>query len=194
MMNVRRPWVPAWQQGPLRSRKWSMSSLRPRRGGGGPGQGAPVWLSSWHTLRWSWPTWVSSFSKCTGTLGSMAFATLGHRGGPGTWEALQVLTERSLGEGNGNHTPAFLPGKSQGRRSLAGYSPWGCKESDATERLDFTLLREVERRHAGCHFESAKSPQGAQASRSPNWVMQMQMWANLWGVYCKGSVLRFRKV
>ena len=24
-------------------------------------------------------------------------------------------------------TPVFLPGKSQGQRSLAGYSPWGCK-------------------------------------------------------------------
>ena len=30
-----------------------------------------------------------------------------------------------------------LPGKSQGRRSLAGCSPWGRKESDTTERLHF---------------------------------------------------------
>jgi len=30
-------------------------------------------------------------------------------------------------------TPVFLPGKPHGRRSLAGYSPWGCKESDMTE-------------------------------------------------------------
>ena len=30
-------------------------------------------------------------------------------------------------------TPVFLPGKSHGQRSLAGYSPWGCKESDSTE-------------------------------------------------------------
>ena len=29
-------------------------------------------------------------------------------------------------------TPVFLPGKSHGWRSLAGYSPWGCKESDFT--------------------------------------------------------------
>ena len=28
-------------------------------------------------------------------------------------------------------TPIFLPGKSYGQRSLAGYSPWGCKESEA---------------------------------------------------------------
>ena len=32
-------------------------------------------------------------------------------------------------------TPAFLPGESHGRRSLVGYSPWGRKESDMTERL-----------------------------------------------------------
>ena len=29
----------------------------------------------------------------------------------------------------------LLPGKSHGRRSLVGYSPWGRKESDTTERL-----------------------------------------------------------
>ena len=28
---------------------------------------------------------------------------------------------------------AFLPGKSQSQRSLAGYSPWGHKELDTTE-------------------------------------------------------------
>ena len=33
---------------------------------------------------------------------------------------------RSPGEGNGNSTPVFLPGKLHGQRSL-GYSPWGCK-------------------------------------------------------------------
>ena len=33
-------------------------------------------------------------------------------------------------------TPVFLPGKSYGQRSLVGYSPWGCKESDTTERLN----------------------------------------------------------
>ena len=30
-------------------------------------------------------------------------------------------------------TPVFLPGDSHGQRSLEGYSPWGCKESDMTE-------------------------------------------------------------
>ena len=30
-------------------------------------------------------------------------------------------------------TPVFLPGKSNGQRSLAVYSPWGCKASDMTQ-------------------------------------------------------------
>ena len=30
-------------------------------------------------------------------------------------------------------TPVFLPGKFRGQRSLAGYSPWGLKESNTTE-------------------------------------------------------------
>ena len=34
-------------------------------------------------------------------------------------------------------TPVLLPGKSHGRRSLVGCSPWGCKGSDTTERFHF---------------------------------------------------------
>ena len=34
-------------------------------------------------------------------------------------------------------TPVFLPGKSHGQRSLVGYSLWGHKELDTTERLHF---------------------------------------------------------
>ena len=33
-------------------------------------------------------------------------------------------------------TPVLLPGKSHGQRSMVGsYSPWDCKEADATEQL-----------------------------------------------------------
>ena len=35
-------------------------------------------------------------------------------------------------------TPVFLPGKSHGLTILVGYSPWGRKELDTTERLHFT--------------------------------------------------------
>ena len=36
-------------------------------------------------------------------------------------------------------TPVLLLGKSHGQKSLIGYSPWGCKESDRTEQLHFHL-------------------------------------------------------
>ena len=41
---------------------------------------------------------------------------------------------RSLGEGNDDPLPVFLPGELRGQKSLVGYSPWGRKESDMTER------------------------------------------------------------
>ena len=41
-------------------------------------------------------------------------------------------------------TPVLLPGKSHGRRSLVGCSPWGRQESDMTKRLHFhTLEKEM---------------------------------------------------
>ena len=36
-------------------------------------------------------------------------------------------------------TPVLLPGESHGWRSLVGCSPWGCTESDTTERLHFHI-------------------------------------------------------
>ena len=36
-------------------------------------------------------------------------------------------------------TPVILPGEFHGQRSLAGYSPWGCKESSMTEQLSLIL-------------------------------------------------------
>ena len=38
---------------------------------------------------------------------------------------------------------SILPGKSQGWRSLVGYSPWGCKESDIAERLTHTDTSQI---------------------------------------------------
>ena len=37
-------------------------------------------------------------------------------------------------------TPVLLPGKSHGRRSLVGYSPWGRRESDTTEVTEHILI------------------------------------------------------
>ena len=37
-------------------------------------------------------------------------------------------------------TAVFLPGESHGQKSLVGYSPWGHKELDMTERLTRSCL------------------------------------------------------
>ena len=42
--------------------------------------------------------------------------------------------------GEGNDSPVFLPGESDRQRSLAGYIPWGPKESDTTEWLTLSLF------------------------------------------------------
>ena len=45
-------------------------------------------------------------------------------------------------EGNGNPLhPVFLPGEFHGQRNLVGYSPWGHKELDTTERLTLEFLK-----------------------------------------------------
>ena len=40
---------------------------------------------------------------------------------------------RSPGVGNGNPVQCYCLENPPGQRSLAGCSPWGCKESDMTE-------------------------------------------------------------
>ena len=40
-------------------------------------------------------------------------------------------------------TPVFLLGKFHGQRSLEGYSPWGCKESDMAEATEHTSFFSV---------------------------------------------------
>ena len=49
---------------------------------------------------------------------------------------------RSPGEGNGNPLQySCLENSMRGGTWWATYSPWGCKESDTTERLHFTSLQ-----------------------------------------------------
>ena len=54
-------------------------------------------------------------------------------------ECLIPWSGRSRGGGHGN-TLSTISGESHGQKSLASYSPWGCKESDMTERLQFPFL------------------------------------------------------
>ena len=46
---------------------------------------------------------------------------------------VQSLGEEDPLEEAPQPTPVFLPGESHRQRSLAGYHPWGHKESDTTE-------------------------------------------------------------
>ena len=54
---------------------------------------------------------------------------------------------RFPGAGNGNPLQNFFPGKFHGQRSLVGYSPWGHKELDTTERLHVHV-------HVQCHIKN----------------------------------------
>ena len=53
--------------------------------------------------------------------------------------AMQETGVQSLGREDslekGMATPVFLPGEFHGQRSMAGYNPWCCRESNMTERL-----------------------------------------------------------
>ena len=50
-------------------------------------------------------------------------------------------SRRSCGEGNGYPFQYSWPGEFHGQRSLVGYSPWDCKESDTLSVLTLHLLR-----------------------------------------------------
>ena len=52
-----------------------------------------------------------------------------------TFEDILVLPDSSFCWREWKPTPGFLPGECHGQRSLAGYSPWGHKESDPAELL-----------------------------------------------------------
>ena len=58
-----------------------------------------------------------------------------------SWTRLRDFTfilSGSFWRGKWQPTPVFLPGESDGGRSLVGYSLWGCRESDTTEQLTHT--------------------------------------------------------
>ena len=76
-------------------------------------------------------------------------------------------------------TPAFLPGKSHGQRSLVGYSPWGCRRVGhdlATEQAQFAF----------CACSEALSEEGAGATLQeervlfPLWHPPLPPSAQLW--------------
>ena len=63
--------------------------------------------------------------------------------------------------------PVFLPGEPHGQSSLAGYSPWGRKESDMTESdLALTQATAMDRLCVSCSVVSdCLGPRGLYPSR-----------------------------
>ena len=87
-----------------------------------------TWLSDFHfqwffgVLKISWASLVVQMVK---HLPAMRETRVWHWVGKSSWRR------------KWQPIPVLLPRKSHGQRSLVGYSPWGCKESDTTERLRF---------------------------------------------------------
>ena len=59
--------------------------------------------------------------------------------------------------------PVFLPGEYQGQRSLAGYGPWGHRESDTTVQITHTYIYMYPfspklPSHPGYHMTLASAP------------------------------------
>ena len=93
-----------------------------------------------------WELFPSKFMFTQGFSGLLCVAQM-VKNLPAMWETWVWSPgwEDSPGGGKWLPTPVFLPGEFRGQRSLVGYSPWGCKESDTAERL--TLFGEFQRNH-----------------------------------------------
>ena len=103
----------------------------------------------WHMNKSTTPDWDQTLHSWPGHLDLLP--TLISKGLPWllsvknlpTLQETQEMWVQSLGREDPQRrkwqlTPVFLPGKSHGKRNMAGYSPWGCKESDTTEQLSIS--------------------------------------------------------
>ena len=76
--------------------------------------------------------WRVPWTKETGRLQSVGSRRVGH-----DWATSLSLFTFVHWRRQWYPTPVLLPGKSHGQKSLVGYSPWDCEESDMTEQLHF---------------------------------------------------------
>ena len=74
---------------------------------------------------------------------------------------------RSPGGEHGNPLQYACLENPLGQRSLAGYSPWGCKQSDATEQLSTT-------QHPHFHVHICLARTAAQVARGPGQTTEVQ--------------------
>ena len=80
-------------------------------------------------------TWKIPWMEEPGRLQSMESLRVGH-----DWATSLSLFTFLHWRRKWQPTQVFLPGEFHGQRSLAGYRPWGGKESDTTEWLTLLLL------------------------------------------------------
>ena len=87
-------------------------------------------LHSSHTLAWKIP-WTEEPAR----LQSMGPLRVRHE-----WATSLLLFTFLHWRRKWQPTLVLLPGKFYGQRKLVGYSPWGCKKLDTTERLHFSFF------------------------------------------------------
>ena len=75
---------------------------------------------------------------------------------------------RSPGGGHGNPLQCSCLDNHRGQRSLVGYSPRGCRESDTTERLSTAQGGELSDRSGVLHAASTPAPQQCTAPGAPS--------------------------
>ena len=85
------------------------------------------------------------------------------RGGLNPWVGKTPWRRKCQG------TPEFLPGESQGQRSLVAYSPWGSQELDRTERLNtHTVTCKTQAALGGAVCEQALPHEGQSSQETEN--------------------------
>ena len=79
----------------------------------------------------SWPhlTYISSISRAS----QATLVVQNPPAGAGGVKDMGLIPGLGRSPRGGQPSPLFLPAESHGQKSLAGYSPWGCREPDTTE-------------------------------------------------------------
>ena len=93
-------------------------------------------------------------------------------------------------------TPVLWPGKSHGRRSLVGCSPWGSEESDTTEWLHFHPLGKEMATHTSVlawRIPGMGEPGGLLSGVAQSWTQLKWLSSSssscLWGELCETAIL-----
>ena len=117
----------AWCKEMTQKRSWCWERLK--AGGEGDDRGHNDWMAS--LTQWT-GVWANSGRRWrtgkTGMLQSMGSLSVGH-----DWATSLSLFTFMHWRRKWQPTPVFLPGESQGRRSLVGCHLWGHTELDMTE-------------------------------------------------------------